>query len=401
MMNISQRIKEVPYSAIRKLTPFADKAKADGKKVYHLNIGAPDTKTPDEFFDAIKNTNLKTLDYAPSKGLKSLMEKTCEYYKARGADFDPNKDIIITTGASEALVFALIAVSELGQKILTSNPFYSNYYTIFRQCGLNPVTFDTKVEDGYRLPDYETIKNAVTEDTAAILISNPSNPTGTVYTEEELRRIVRVAKEKDLFIIADEVYSEFIFDGKTFMSFASIEGIEDRLIILDSISKRFGACGARIGSLICKNQELMTEVIKLATGRLAVSTIDQIGATALYNVDESYFKEVNEEYEKRRNLIYEELKKIEGVKVYKPEGAFYIMPDLPIKDADDFAMWLLTEFDVDGETIMIAPADGFYHDSNEGKSKVRLAYVINQKDLKRAIEILGIALKEYRKLTNQ
>ncbi|RVU55879.1 pyridoxal phosphate-dependent aminotransferase [Anaerosphaera multitolerans] len=400
-MNISQRIKEVPYSAIRKLTPFADKAKADGKKVYHLNIGAPDTKTPDEFFDAIKNTNLKTLDYAPSKGLKSLMEKTCEYYKARGADFDPNKDIIITTGASEALVFALIAVSELGQKILTSNPFYSNYYTIFRQCGLNPVTFDTKVEDGYRLPDYETIKNAVTEDTAAILISNPSNPTGTVYTEEELRRIVRVAKEKDLFIIADEVYSEFIFDGKTFMSFASIEGIEDRLIILDSISKRFGACGARIGSLICKNQELMTEVIKLATGRLAVSTIDQIGATALYNVDESYFKEVNEEYEKRRNLIYEELKKIEGVKVYKPEGAFYIMPDLPIKDADDFAMWLLTEFDVDGETIMIAPADGFYHDSNEGKSKVRLAYVINQKDLKRAIEILGIALKEYRKLTNQ
>jgi len=401
MMNISQRIKEVPYSAIRKLTPYAEKAKADGKKVYHLNIGAPDTKTPNEFFDAIRNTNLKTLDYAPSKGMKSLMEQTCKYYRDRGADFDPESEIIITTGASEALVFSIVAVSELGQKILTCNPFYSNYYTIFRQCGINPVTFDTTVETGYRLPDYETIRDAVTEDTAAILLSNPSNPTGAVYTEEELRRVVRVAKEKDLFIIADEVYREFIFDGKDFMSFAEIEGIEDRLILLDSISKRFGACGARIGAILCKNKALMTEIIKLATGRLAVSTIDQIGAAELYNVDKSYFEEVNAEYQKRRDCIYEELKKIDGVKVYKPEGAFYIMPDLPIKDAEDFAMWMLTDFDDNGETVMIAPGDGFYHDSDVGKSQVRLAYVINRDDLKRAIEILGKGLEKYRQLTNQ
>lgn len=397
MRDLSNRIKEVPYSAIRKLTPYADKAKAEGKKVYHLNIGAPDTKTPQEFFDAIKATDIETLDYAPSKGIKEIMDETCKYYSKLGINFDPNSEIVITSGASEALMFAILAVTDVGQKILTTNPFYSNYETLFKQCSVDATTFETTVENGYRLPSYEKILDAVTEDTTAMLISNPSNPTGAVYTEEELDRLVKVAKEKNLFIIADEVYREFVFDGKKFKSFAEIEGIEDRLILLDSVSKRFGACGARIGALLCKNKKIMPELIKLATGRLAVSTMDQIGAAALYSVSEEYFKEVNKEYDARRNVIYTELKKIEGVKVYKPEGAFYIMPELPVDDAEAFATWMLTEFDDNGETVMVAPADGFYHNSDAGKSQVRLAYVINQEDLKRAIEILAKALDEYNK----
>ncbi|EFI41660.1 aminotransferase, class I/II [Peptoniphilus sp. oral taxon 386 str. F0131] len=399
-MNISQRVQEIPYSAIRKLTPYADEAKAKGKKVYHLNIGAPDTKTPEEFFYAIKNLDMKTLSYAPSIGVKELREQTAKYYKNKGIDFDSDKEIIITAGASEALLFAIIAVSEIGERILTCNPFYSNYYTIFRECGIKPQTFDTTVEDGYRLPDYETIKASVTEQTAAILISNPSNPTGAVYTEDEIRRLVRVAVEEDLYIIADEVYREFVFDGAKFKSFAEIEGIEDRLILLDSISKRFGACGARIGSIACKNKELMASFVKLATARLAVATVEQIGATQLYDVSEEYFKEVNEEYQRRRDCIYNELSKIDGVKIYKPEGAFYIMPQLPIEDAEDFAKWMLTDFDVDGETVMIAPGFGFYHNSEVGRNQARLAFVLNVEDLKKAIKILGLGLEKYKKLKN-
>lgn len=397
-MKVSQRVKEVPYSAIRKLTPFADEAKKKGKKIYHLNIGEPDTETPGEFFDAIKNYDTKRLGYAHSKGLVELREATSKYYKDRGVDFDPDDEIVITTGASEALVFSLICVSDLGDKILTCNPFYSNYHTIFRQIGVNPQTFDTHVEDGYKLPDYETILAAVTEETSAILISNPSNPTGAVYTEEEIRRLARVAKERDLFIIADEVYREYVFDNDEFISFAEIEGIEDRLIVLDSISKRFGACGARIGSVASKNKDLMKEVVKLATGRLAAPTIDQIGATKLYDVSTDYFEDVKNEYQRRRDCIYEELSKIDGVKVYPSRGAFYVMPELPVDNTEDFAKWLLTDFDVDGETVMVAPADGFYHDSDAGKKQVRIAFVLNCEDLKKAIRILNFGIIEYNKL---
>lgn len=397
-MNISNRVKEIPYSAIRKLTPMAEQAVRDGKKIYHLNIGAPDTKTPNEFFDAIKNLDMKTLDYSPSRGLKVLLDQTSKYYREKGFEVDPNTEMIITTGASEALCFAIVAVSELGQNILTCNPFYSNYFTIFRQMGIFPKTFDTFVEDGYRLPDYETMKEAVDEKTAAILLSNPANPTGVVYTREELERVVRLAIEKDLFIIADEVYREFIFDGHQFVSFAEMEGIEDRLILLDSISKRFGACGARIGSIVCKNKELMAELMKLATGRLAVATIEQIGAAALYDVDKSYFEEVNEEYQKRRDCLIEELKKIDGVKVYVPEGAFYLMPEIPVDDAEKFAKWLLTDFDDNGETVMVAPADGFYHNSDAGRKKIRLAYVQSTDKIIRAIEILKKGIEKYNSL---
>lgn len=393
-MKVSQRVKEVPYSAIRKLTPYAEAAKKNGKKIYHLNIGEPDTATPKEFFDAIKNYDANRLGYAPSKGLLELRQATSKYYKDRGVDFDV-EEIVITNGASEALLFALICISDLGDNVLTCNPFYSNYYTIFRQLGINPRTFDTSVEDGYELPDYETILSSVDEKTSAILLSNPSNPTGAVYSEDEMRRIAKIARDKDIYIIADEVYREYVFDNNKFKSFAEIEGIEDRLIVLDSISKRFGACGARIGSIASKNETIMKEVVKLATGRLAAPTIEQIGATALYNVSDIYFKDIKDEYERRRNCIYEELKKIEGVKVYPPKGAFYVMPELPVDDTEDFAKWLLTDFDVDGETVMVAPAGGFYHNSDAGKNQVRIAFVLNCDELRRAIHILNLGIKEY------
>lgn len=396
-MKLSQRVNEVPFSAIRKLTPIADKVKKEGKKVYHLNIGAPDTRTPNEFLDAIRAIDLKTIDYAPSKGIKELREATCNYYKKRGKEYNPETEIVVTTGASEALKFAAEIVTDLGENILTSNPFYSNYNTMFREVGIHLNVFDTIVDEGYRLPDKKVIQDAIDERTRAILISNPSNPTGAVYSRKEIETIVEVAIENDLYIIADEVYSEFVFDGAEFCSFTEIEGIDDRLILLDSISKRFGACGARIGAILCKNQEIMDAAVRLATSRLAVSTVDQVGAAALYDVSEDYFKEVNAEYNRRRLAIYEELSKIDGVKISKPEGAFYVMPELPVKDTDHFAKWLLEEFEDNGETVMVAPAFGFYQNSDVGKKQVRLAYVINEKDIRRSIQIINKALDAYKK----
>ncbi|WBW50014.1 pyridoxal phosphate-dependent aminotransferase [Peptoniphilus equinus] len=396
-MKLSQRVKEVPFSAIRKLTPLSDAAEKAGKKVYHLNIGAPDTKTPEEFLDAIRAIELQTIDYAPSKGIKELREATCGYYARRGKSYDPEKDIVITSGASEALRFAVETICDIGDNIVTTNPFYSNYQTMAKEIGIKMKTFDTIIDQGYRLPSKDVIQEAIDERSRAILISNPSNPTGAVYSHEEIQRIVDVALENDLFIIADEVYSEFIFDGAEFASFTGVEGIDDRLILMDSISKRFGACGARIGALICKNPEIMDGVVRLATSRLAVSTVDQIGAAALYDVSDAYFRNVNDEYNRRRHAIYEELTKLDGVKVTMPEGAFYVMPELPVKDTDDFAAWLLNDFEDEGETVMVAPAFGFYQNNDAGKTQVRLAYVINEKDIRRAIQILGKALVEYKK----
>lgn len=395
-MKLSQRVNEVPFSAIRKLTPVAEKAKKQGKKVYHLNIGAPDTKTPVEFLDAIRAIELDTIDYAPSKGMKGIREATCNYYAKKGKQYDPETEIVITSGASEALKFAAEIVADLGENIVTTNPFYSNYYTMFREIGIHLNTFDTLVEEGYRLPSKEVIQKGIDERTRGILISNPSNPTGAVYSREELQAIVDVAIENDLYILADEVYSEFVFDGAEFCSFTEFEGIDDRLILLDSISKRFGACGARIGALLSKNEEVMDAAVRLATSRLAVSTVDQVGAAALYEVSEEYFKEVNEEYNRRRLAIYEELLKIDGVKLTRPEGAFYVMPELPVKDSDDFAKWLLEEFDDNGETVMVAPAFGFYQGTDIGKKQVRLAYVINEKDIRRSIQIIKKALDVYK-----
>ncbi|WP_138160457.1 pyridoxal phosphate-dependent aminotransferase [Peptoniphilus catoniae] len=396
-MNISTRIQEVPYSAIRILTSYADEAIKRGKKIYHLNIGAPDISVPDEFFKAISEIKSHVLPYESSKGYPDLIKQISLYYKSKNIDIDP-EDIVITNGASEALIFAIMTITDLGDTILTSDPFYTNYLTAFRQCGIKPRVFETSVENGYRLPSYEDIISRVDKSTKAILLSNPSNPTGVVYSKEEVELIARIAIEKDLFIIADEVYREFVFDGKKFHSFGEVKGIEDRLILVDSISKRFGACGARIGSLATKNKDLYKEFVKLCSTRLAVSTVDQIGATELYNVDKKYFEDVNKEYKRRRDLICKELEEIHDIKVYKPQGAFYIMPEIPVDNAFDFSKWLLTDFSKDNKTVMLAPGEGFYYGSDKGKKQVRIAYVINTEDLHDSILILREAIDEYNRI---
>lgn len=395
-MKLSNRISALPFSAIRKLTPYAEAAKKAGKKIYHLNIGAPDVQTPQIFFDAIKNADLDVLTYAPSKGLPELIEATSKYYKDWGIDYNP-EDIVITNGGSESLLFAILAIADEGDEILTCEPFYANYSSFSYETGIKMSTFSTSVQDGFHLPKKEEVAKAITPKTKAILLSNPSNPTGAVYREDELRMIADLAKEHDLFILSDEVYREFTFDGAEFKSFATFEDISDRVIVLDSISKRFSACGARIGTIASKNKEFMQACVKLVTGRLAAPTLEQIGATALYGIDSAYYKEVQAEYERRRDCIYEELNKIEGVTTYKPGGAFYIMPEIPVDDAEKFAIWMLEEFDVDGETVMMAPAGGFYHNTEKGKSQIRLAFVLNCDDLRRACHILKLGIEAYNK----
>lgn len=393
-MNISRRGEKLEFSAIRMLTPYGEEAEKKGKKIYHLNIGAPDVYTPAAFFEAAKNFKEHTLTYAPSRGIEPLRIATSNYYKNVGVDFSKD-EIFITQGASEALEFALIATLDVGDEIITCDPYYSNYQTYFDLVGVKAKTFETHVENGYRLPSKSEIESVITAKSKAFLFSNPGNPTGAVYTKKEIELICEIARERDMFIISDEVYREFVYDGEKFFSFAQVKGIEDRLILLDSISKRFSACGARIGSLSSKNKGVLEVVNKLCNGRLSVSTLDQIGATELYKVDPSYFKEVNEEYERRRDCIYEELKKIPGVKVEKSKGAFYTLPEFPVKDTMDFAKWLLTDFDVEGETTMVAPGAGFYKDPEMGRNKLRLAFVLNTSDIKKAVNILNLGLRKY------
>ena len=393
-MKISQRAKKIEFSAIRKLTPYAQEAKKRGKKVYHLNIGAPDVEVPQAFFEAIGDFKGRVLKYPAAAGIEELRIAWSKYYKRRKLKFEP-EDIYITSGASEALLLVLMTIADEGEEIITTNPFYSNYKTFVDQLNLKINAFNTSPDNGFAIPSKEEIESVISEKSVAFLISNPTNPTGAVYSKEELERIKELAIKHDMYIITDEVYREFVYDGLEYTSFAEIEGIEDRLILLDSISKRFGACGARIGAIAAKNPDVLTSINKLSTGRLAIPTLEQIGAAALFDSDEAYFKEVNDEYLKRRNTIYEELKKIDGVSVYKPKGAFYIMPTLPVDDAEDFAKWLLTDFDLDGETLMMAPADGFFYNSDEGKNKVRLAFVLNVNDIKKSMNILKEGLRKY------
>lgn len=392
-MEISNRINEMQYSAIRKLNPFALKAKEAGKKVYHLNIGAPDVYTPVEFFDAIKDFNQETLSYAPALGLEDLRVAMSNYYDNKFS----KDEIIITAGASEALLFTLLTCCNQGDEIVTADPYYSNYNSYLKQADVSLSTFPTKREDAFSFPSKEVIEKSINSKTKALLICNPANPTGAVLSKEEIETIIQIAKEKDLYIIADEIYRDFIYDGQEYISFADYEDASDRVIILDSISKRFSACGARIGAIMSKNKDFMSAIAKVATARLAVSTLEQVGTTALYKMNNSYLKEVNDEYRERRNLVYEMLSKIDGVKTYKSEGAFYTIVGLPVEDADDFAKWLLTDFNHENETVMIAPASGFYNEEGRGKNEARIAFAISQEDIKRAINLLEIALKEYNK----
>ena len=399
-MKFSKRLSSMQESPIRKLAPFATAAKAEGVKVYHLNIGQPDIITPVGFFDAVKNFDKKVLEYAGSQGIPELIEAIRKYYTTYDMNF-ANEDIIITNGGSEALLFSFMAACDPGDNILIPEPFYTNYNG-FAQClNINVKSVTTVAENGFHLPSKDEILDKIDDKTSAILVVNPGNPTGCVYTKEEVRMIADIAKEKDLWIIADEVYREFVYEGLQYTSFGNMKDVEDRVIIIDSVSKRYSACGARIGSIACKNKKFMAEVMKVCQGRLCVATIEQLGAAALYDTPASYFKEVNDEYRKRRDVLYEELMKADGVICEKPMGAFYIVAKLPVENAEDFVAWTLKEFRRDNETVMCTPAEGFYSTPGLGKNEVRLAYVLKEEDLRRAGQLLKEALEEYAKLPNK
>ncbi len=398
-MNFSNRVISMQSSPIRKLVPYSTAAKERGLKVYHLNIGQPDIKTPKSFFDAVNNFNSDVLEYAVSQGLPELIEEMINYYSTYDMDFKKD-EILITNGGSEALLFAMMATCDPGDNILVPEPFYTNYNG-FSSCinvCVKPIT--THPEEGFHLPKKEDIVSKIDKNTKAILISNPGNPTGCVYTKEEVYMLSDIAIENNLWIIADEVYREFVYDGLDYISFGNIDKVKDRVIIVDSVSKRYSACGARIGSLACKNKSFISQVLKLCQGRLCVSTLDQVGAIELYKTPKSYFNEVNEEYKKRRDVLYNELMKVEGVICEKPKGAFYILAKLPIENAEDFVIWMLNEFEVDGETVMVCPAEGFYATKGLGKSEIRLAYILNENDLKRAASILKQGIEKYIEIKN-
>lgn len=396
-MNISNRIMDMKFSEIRKLIPFANEAKKKGIKVCHLNIGQPDVETPEEFFKAVNNYGGKTLKYENSQGMMDLIESIVKYYK--GIDIDFNKeDIYITNGASEGILFSLMTICDYGDEIIVPEPYYTNYNNIARLAGVNIKSFRTYREDGFHLKSKEDVVSIIGENTKAILISNPGNPTGVVYSKEEVRLLSDIAKEHNLYIIADEVYREFVYDGLKYTSFMSMNDILDRVILIDSISKRYSACGARIGMIASKNKEVSNEFLKLCQSRLSVSTLDQVGAANLINVPKEYFITVNKEYEKRRNILFEGLVSIPGISCEKPSGAFYIIVKLPVKEAEHFAKWLLTDFNYNNKTVMLTPAAGFYATKGLGKDEVRLSYCINSDDLKEALIILNKGLEEYNKI---
>lgn len=399
-MRYSERITTMQSSPIRKLAHIASSAKAKGIKIYHLNIGQPYIKTPKVFFEAVKNFNNEVLEYAVSPGLPELISSLQQYYTTYNMDFESD-EILVTNGGSEALLFALMATCDPKDNILVPEPFYSNYNGFSQSINVNITPITTKAEEGFHLPSKEKIQSLITSKTKAILISNPGNPTGTVYTKKELYMISEIAKENDLWIISDEVYREFVYDGLEYTSFGNIKEVEDRVIIIDSVSKRYSACGARIGSIASKDKTLIAEILKLCQGRLCVSTLDQVGSVELYNTPSSYFTEVNNEYKNRRDVLYNELIKVKGVICKKPAGAFYIVAKLPIENAEDFVIWMLTDFNKDGETVMACPAEDFYATPGLGRDEIRLAYVLKEDDLHKAAIILKKGLEKYLELKNK
>lgn len=386
----------MPASPIRKLVPFAQEAKKRGIKVYHLNIGQPDIKTPELFFEAIRNFDAPVLEYALSQGDLKLIDSFREYYKKWNIDFAQD-EIIITNGGSEAIIMSMMAVGDPGDEVLVPEPFYANYNGFACEAGMTVKPITTKAEEGFHLTSKDYIKSLIKPNTKAIMISNPGNPTGAVYTKEELTMLGEIALENDIFLIGDEVYREFVYDGLKFTSLMDIPGIEDRVIICDSISKRYSACGARIGCVCSKNKDFMKTIMKFAQARLCAPTIEMIGAAALVNTAKEYFQEVHHEYQKRRDIVYNALKNIPGVVCEKPMGAFYVVAKLPLDDAEDFAKWMLTDFNINNATTMVAPAAGFYATPGLGKDEVRLAYILKEEDLVAAMDILAKGIEAYNK----
>lgn len=395
-MRLSNRIQDMQFSPIRKLVPYAQEAKKKGVEVYHLNIGQPDIKTPEEFKEGLLSYNDDVLAYANSQGIDALIESFRDYYKEWNIDFDKD-EIIVTNGGSEALMFALMAICDHGDEVIIPEPFYTNYNGFSAVAGAKVVPFTTYAEEGFHLPKKEVIESKITDKTRAIMISNPGNPTGVVYTKEELRMLADIVKEHDLYLIADEVYREFVYDGLKYTSALYMEDIIERVILIDSVSKRYSACGARIGLIASKNKDLMSQVMKLAQSRLCVPTVEQLAVANLKNTPQSYFDEVLKEYEARRDILYKKLSEMPGVVCEKPTGAFYVVVKLPVDSGEEFAKWLLTDFSKNNKTVMVAPAAGFYGTEGLGKDEIRISYCLNTTALEDAMNILGEAIIEYNK----
>lgn len=395
MPSVSNKGLTMPQSPIRKLVPFAENAKKRGVTVIHLNIGQPDIKTPQQALDAVKNNNINVLEYSRTEGSEKFRTKIAKYYAKN--DIHVNAaDIIVTTGGSEALSFAMNTIADTDDEIIIPEPFYANYNGFATACGVTVVPVVSKLEDNFALPPIEDFEKLITPRTKAILICNPGNPTGYLYSKEEIQKLATLVKKHNIFLVADEVYREFTYDDKTHASILKEEGLEEHAIVIDSVSKRYSMCGARIGYLVSKNKEFIATSMKFAQARLSPPTYAQIASEAALDTPDSYFAEVKTEYVARRNILIAELEQIEGVKIARPQGAFYCIAELPIKDADHFAQWLLEDFNLNNETVMVAPAAGFYATEGLGKNQIRIAYVLDQESLKRAVRILKEALKSYK-----
>lgn len=394
-MKFSSKVEKSGLSPMRKFHPYAVAAEAKGKKIYHLNIGQPDIETPKQFFDAIKHFEQPVLAYAPSPGMPVMIKAIQKYYDKLNMHFDES-EILVTTGGSEALCFALQAILDDDDEILIPEPFYPNYNTMTNTTGGKIVPIPTSPEEGYRYADRAKIEALITPHTRAIMCTNPGNPTGVLLTHEEMEMIVDIAKKHDMFVIGDEAYREFVYGGEPLQSFGEFaETAPENIIVIDTVSKRFSACGARIGCVITRNAELYNNAMKWCQGRLCASTIDQVASAALYTVGPEYFDAVRKEYKARRDTLVDGLKKIPGVIYSEPKGAFYVMAKLPVDDAEKFQLFMLEEFDDNGDTLMFTPAESFYKTPHTGVNEIRMAYVINQDALKRSMELLAKGIEAY------
>jgi aspartate aminotransferase len=395
MPAVSKKGLSMPESPIRKLVPYAEKAYKENKTVFHLNIGQPDIKSPQIAMEAVASHHLEILAYTRSEGSEAYRTKIAAYYKQNNIDVTAD-EIIVTTGGSEALLFAMGSIADVEDEIIIPEPFYANYNGFATASGVKIVPVISKIEDNFALPPIEEFEKLITSKTKAILICNPGNPTGYLYSKEEIQKLAKIVKEHDLFLVADEVYREFTYDGAKHYSILENFGLEEHAIIIDSVSKRYSMCGARIGCLVSKNKDVMKTALKFAQARLSPPTFAQIASEAALQTPQSYFDDVIVEYKERRDTLVKHLEEIPGVKVGHPKGAFYCIAQLPIKNSDDFAQWLLESFDVDGATIMVAPAAGFYSSPGVGKNQIRIAYVLNSESLIKAVHILKEALKVYK-----
>jgi len=393
-MVISQRAENMPSSPIRKLAKYADAAKRNGIHVYHLNIGQPDIKTPDCAMEAVRNVDRDILEYSPSQGLRSLRSKMVGYYAEYGIDLSPD-EIIVTSGGSEAVMFAYMACLNPGDEIIVTDPSYANYMAFAISCGAIVKSVKTSIEDGFRLPPMEKFEEQITEKTKAILICNPNNPTGYLYTKQEMLQLRDIVKKHNLYLFSDEVYREFIYTKRPYISACHLEGIEENVVLIDSVSKRYSECGIRIGALITKNKAVREAVMKFCQARLSPPLLGQIIAEASLSTPQEYMDSVYDEYLARRNFLIDGLNQIPGVYTPSPMGAFYTMVRLPVDDAEKFCQWCLTDFQYEGQTVMMAPGAGFYTDPEEGKHEVRVAYVINKEELGKALIVLRKALEAY------